>query len=313
MRKQTHASKDEIMSARSVVRQIVAHHPRGSNFHVRYLPGGRTNFVFDVRHGRSSYIVRINSNASKLQSFIKEQWAVSKVKKLGVPTPEILEVGNDISEWPYMISRRVEGSEATSHPCRSDIVAAMGRYAAIINSVRTKGFGATFDWSKNRLSRNLTWEEFLDEELKLSHRLKLLRSNGLISERQRQRIRSILRNNSLPANAARLNHGDLRLKNVLVDRKGRITAIVDWEHCVSNTVEWELSVALHDLSIDEKQQFLSSYGISNATLTRTAPLIKALNILNYAATLENLTSHQRAKRLKKYETRMKGILDLFCI
>ncbi len=295
-----------------MVREIIAHHLGGSRSRVHYLPGGRTNFVFEVRHGRSSYVVRLNSDGAKLQNFIKEQWAISQVKKLGVPTPEILEVGNDV-EWPYMISRRVAGDEATFHPRRSEILTAMGHYGAIINSVRTKGFGATFDWSKNKLSRHLSWEEFLADELELSHRLKVLKSNQLISETQRRKIRSILHKGAVPQNAARLNHGDLRLKNILVDAKGSIVAIVDWEHCVSNTPAWELSVALHDLSMDEKQKFLSGYGITNAALQRKAPLIKALNILNYAPVVERLQGRGSSKKLRDYRIRLQGTLDLFCV
>jgi hygromycin-B 4-O-kinase len=313
MASQKHASTQEITRARAVVRQIVGHYLHVSKFHVHYLPGGRTNFVFEVQHTGTHYVVRINSDPSKLQTFMKEQWAVSRVRKLGVPVPEILEVGNEIGKWPYMISRRVDGTEATFHPQRSAIVREIGHYAAIINSIRTKGFGATFDWSKNKLSRNPNWEDFLDDELKLSHRLKVLKKNNLISESQYRKIRSILRQSSPPANAARLNHGDLRLKNVLVNQKGTITAIVDWEHCVSNSIAWELSVALHDLSTDEKQKFLSGYGISNATLRRSAPLIKALNIVNYAPVIEGLHGRERAKRLRQYEIRMQGILDLFCV
>lgn len=59
------------------------------------------------------------------------------------------------------------------------------------------------------------------------------------------------------------NHGDLRMKNVLVDQDGGICAILDWEKCMSIVApHWELALALHDLSIDEKQAFLAGYGLS---------------------------------------------------
>ncbi|WP_245433814.1 phosphotransferase [Methylocystis hirsuta] len=31
-----------------------------------------------------------------------------------------------------------------------------------------------------------------------------------------------------------LNHGDMRLKNVVADASGAITAVIDWECCASN-------------------------------------------------------------------------------
>jgi aminoglycoside phosphotransferase (APT) family kinase protein len=53
----------------------------------------------------------------------------------------------------------------------------------------------------------------------------------------------------------------MRLKNVMVDEAGKITAVIDWEFCSSNVAPyWDL--ALHDLSVDAKQAFLGGYGVS---------------------------------------------------
>ena len=52
---------------------------------------------------------------------------------------------------------------------------------------------------------------------------------------------------------------------MLLDEKGRSCTILDWENCTSNLAPyWELSIALHDLCIDEKEQFLEGYGLSIA-------------------------------------------------
>jgi aminoglycoside phosphotransferase (APT) family kinase protein len=309
----SHHSESKINKARALVREIVDHYLGSAKSSTRHLAGGKTNFVFEVRHGSEDLIVRINADVTKLQSFLKEQWVVTRVRKLGVPTPEILEVSNESVEWPYMISRRVTGSEATFHPRRARIIYEAGRYAAIINSVRTHGFGATFDWSENKLSRHGTWNEFLNEELQLSDRLKTLARHRLITQRTKEKLRSILAGVAKNATKPRLNHGDLRLKNVLVDKKGKITAIVDWEHSVSNIRAWELSVALHDLTIDEKQQFLSGYGIADKQMDQISPATKALNIINYAPVVENLTARERTQKLKSYRMRLKGYLDLYSI
>jgi hygromycin-B 4-O-kinase len=48
---------------------------------------------------------------------------------------------------------------------------------------------------------------------------------------------------------------------VLVDDKAKIVCILDWEHCTSNLApEWEMSLTLHDLTMDEKQEFVAGYG-----------------------------------------------------
>ena len=109
-----------------------------------------------------------------------------------------------------------------------------------------------------------------------------------------------------------LNHGDLRLKNVLVNEKARIVAILDWENCTSNIApQWELSLALHDLSVDEKENFLQGYGIAPARLCSIAPALKALNIVNYAPEIERRAGGKDSNHLRWLHARLSGALDLY--
>jgi aminoglycoside phosphotransferase (APT) family kinase protein len=108
-----------------------------------------------------------------------------------------------------------------------------------------------------------------------------------------------------------MNQGDLRLKNVLVDANGRISAILDWENCTSNLApEWDLSIALHDLSIDEKEAFLRGYGLSPRALSAIAPAIKAFNVLNYVPEIDRLVEEADGQ-LAHYRNRLRGDLDLY--
>jgi hygromycin-B 4-O-kinase len=110
-----------------------------------------------------------------------------------------------------------------------------------------------------------------------------------------------------------LNHGDLRLKNVMVDREGHIIALIDWEHCLSNLVHWELAIALHDLSIDEKQAFLEGYGLSWKRVKELAPALKAINIINYAPHIGNAAQTRDTAGLEAYRLRLSGALDLYSL
>ena len=113
---------------------------------------------------------------------------------------------------------------------------------------------------------------------------------------------------------ASLNHCDLRLKNVIVDEGGDIAAIVDWEECLSTIApQWELSIALHDLSIDEKHALIDGYGLSSHQLKEMAPLIKAFNILNYSPVLEQAIANQNDKNLDEIKLRLMGFLDLYSL
>ena len=113
---------------------------------------------------------------------------------------------------------------------------------------------------------------------------------------------------------AQAQHGDLRLKNVLVNEAGKIAAIIDWENCTSGIVPyWDFSIALHDLSIDGKQKFLEGYGLDFDEFNRMAWLIKAFNLINYSNTFKRIVEKKDAHRMEFYRLRMNGYLDLFSI
>jgi hygromycin-B 4-O-kinase len=190
----------------------------------------------------------------------------------------------------------------------------MGRCAALINSVVSTGFGSTFDWSSNQLSRNETWSDYLEKELQVEARLQVLEKHRMLPPTDLKKLRSIFKDMSRWAPKSSLNHGDIRLKNVIVDEGGELTAVIDWENCTSNlSPHWELSLALHDLSIDEKQELLSGYGLRKKEILEIAPFIKALNIINYAPEVERLTELKDAARIEQYRTRLSGALDLYSL
>lgn len=309
------SSKKEIEAAKEMARMVVAHHfgnkkPR----RIFHKTSGLSNFVFEVLHSEGDFIVRISPDPTRINSFIKEQWAQNKAREIGVPIPEILEVSSEIIHQPFMISRVVEGGEATFHKKRLDIVREMGRYAALINAVKTTGFGSTFDWSSNLLSRNETWQDFLESELNFEKRLQTLEKKKIFNAARIKQIRKILTDAGKQKTKPSLTHGDIRLKNVMVDDQGKITAFLDWEHCTSNLAPfWELSISLHDLSIDEKQLFLEGYGLKEKEIRETMPLVKAINFINYAPEIERLANEKNTAHLERYRTRMSGALDFYSL
>ena len=278
-----------------------------------YKHSGRTNYVFAVNNVEGQFVVRISPVAERIEAFRKELWATQKVREAGVPSPEVLIVGSDIVSEPYVITRRVTGSEATHHPERNRIVREMGRYAQMINSIRTQNFGANFDWTSNG-SKNRTWTDYLKDEWKIEERLRLFSQYKILSSRELNKLRKIIDNTKTLRIRPALNHGDLRLKNVIVDEDGEIAAIVDWEECLSTIApQWELSIALHDLSIDEKHLFIEGYGLDFEQVREMSPLIKAFNIINYSGAVERAIRAKDNKRLDEFRLRLSGGLDLYSL
>ena len=311
MRKLTAA---QIRSKSSMVKKVMKHHFGSLPKKIEFKPAGLTNFVFQAQCKTDKYIIRIGSSPEKLHDFIKEQWAIEQAKGKGVPVAEILEVGNKIIGKPYMLQQKLDGEEAPNHPERLTILRELGAYAKTIHSIQTNNYGQVFDWSKNRLSKNITWKSYLNDEWKVPERIELLQKSGLLNKIKLGKLNAAIRKvekwNFPPA----LNHGDLRLKNVIVNEKGKILAIIDWDNCTSHIAPyWDISIALHDLSIDGKQQFLDGYGITAKEYIKMEYGIKVFNILNYAETIEKLIKQKDKNQLALYELRLNGHLDLFSL
>jgi aminoglycoside phosphotransferase (APT) family kinase protein len=229
-----------------------------------------------------------------------------------VPVPEVLEVGT--APVPYMVSRRVEGTEGTHHPDRYRLLHELGGHARRIHGVETSGFGETFDWSENRLSRKESWREYLEREFRGEQRLAVLEEHGMLAKPAlkalRQALGEIGRWDAQPV----LNHGDLRLRNVIVGPEGGIAAVIDREFCTSNAAPyWDLSLALHDLAVDGKEAFLEGYGMAPEALAEAGPALRAFNVLNYAGVVERAAEERDEGKLAWLRARLHGALDLYAL
>ena len=292
--------------AGAVLKQLLGSAPS----EVKALGGGLSNFVFAVRHSKQDYVLRINAAPGKVKDYLKEQWAMARAAEQGVPVPEVLEVG--AHPLPFMVSRRVPGAEGTHHPDRRLVLEELGRLAKRIHAVPTNGFGQTFDWSGNVLSRRDTWREYMDREFHGEQRLEILQAQEMLPPRALKSLRATLREMQGWDIAPALNHGDLRLKNVIVDEAGTIGALLDWEFSTSHAAPWwDASLALHDLSVDAKQAFLEGYGLSPAQVLEAAPVLRAFNVLNYAQAVDRAARKRDQAKLAWLRARLHGGLEMY--
>ncbi len=302
----------QIKAKTEMVKKIMKHHFGMLPKKIEFKPAGLTNYVFEAENKAGKFIVRIASKTEKFSDYLKEQWAVEHVYEKGVPVAEILEVGCEIIPLPYMLQKKLAGEDTVHHPDRLEILKELGAYTKLINSIPTSNFGNTFDWSNNRLSKNNTWKNFLHDELKLSECIKTLEKNKILDKGNLARLVTAIKKVEKWNEPPSLNHGDVRLKNVITNDKGKILAIIDWEHCTSNIAPyWDLSIALHDLSIDGKQSFLEGYGIKPDEYREMAYGVNVLNVLNYTHTIEKMIEKKDAASLAFYRLRLNGYMDMF--
>lgn len=297
-----------------MAKKVIKHHFGGSIKKIEFKPAGKTNYVFEAATSNGHFIVRISDTRTKLNDFIKEQWAAQRAAEKKIPVPEILEVGNEVIPLPYMLQEKVDGKEAMDHPKRLDILYDLGRYAKDIHSIATEGFGNTFNWSNNKLSKKNTWPDFIQKELHLGERIKFLEQKNILQKKKIRKLISFFEKIKKWKLNPSLNHCDLRLKNVLVNKAGKIKAIIDWENCSSNIAPyWDFSIALHDLSIDGKQKFLEGYGLNSEKFQEMSYALTAFNLVNYIPDLQNIIAKRDKSMLELYKLRLNGSLDLFSL
>lgn len=273
---------------------------------------GATNVVFSIEHQEGQFVVRLCPAAGQSEPFTKELWVMARAGESGIPVPDVVRAGVAPGGVPFMVMRRARGQEATTHPERTAILKQLGAHAADINRIATTGFGDVFDWAPPDVPRRETWVSFLRDELRVEDRLELLLATAMLDESQIGRVRETLESAGDAVRTPTLNHGDLRLKNAIVSADGGIECILDWEKSVSTYApEWELSLALHDLSVDEKEAFLEGYGMRPGEVTRYGPLLASLNVINYAPVIEAAAASNDREELERFRARLKGAFDLF--
>ena len=297
---------------RAYVVDIVQAALRRRPYQVRRRGGGLTNLVYQADLDDRSVIVRINADPLKLKVFEREQHAMTLARGAGLPVPRVLQVGAD--PHPFMLLDAVRGVVGTHAYDRIGTVRQMGEITARIHRIHLPWFGpSAVDAAPTaRAPRRHSWGAHLEGDLHASERITTLERLGMFLPDNADQLRQILRHMSTWRRNPVLHHGDMRLKNVIVDQHGTVAAVIDWEHCTSSVPAlWDISVALHDLTIDEKQAFLQGYGYRPRELTKSIGYMRLLNALNYAPSIIAMAERGEKTKLNWYRTRFAGDFNLY--
>jgi hygromycin-B 4-O-kinase len=251
-----------------VVRKLVSEVYTDQILSIEKARDGETNQVYIIHTApeRSDLVIRISEDQTKINDYIKEQWCMSRARESGVPVPQVLEVSNSIVPYPYSVLKFKKGTPGNKNTKnREELWRQMGELLAKIHSIKTKGYGSTFDWSHNRLSKYKSWEDYLVMHFKIDEVVRFLSDTRILSTKATKRIKQVTRDFRTWRFKPVLCHNDFLTKNVLLSANGNITTVLDWELAVSShkyrdigkTVRHLMWLGEHDLL----PVFLKGYGI----------------------------------------------------
>jgi aminoglycoside phosphotransferase (APT) family kinase protein len=251
---------------------------------VRILGRGSVNKVFIVEAPNTKLVIRINDQKESLQEYTKEAWCIDKAAVSGVPVATVIDVGV-IEEHAYMVQAFIAGDEGRdSQLPRSHIWRQLGRYARLIHSIEVAGFGLQLQDLTQGDSRE-SWLEYLNYNIEsLNENDKLIKLK-VVTQSQSSIIRAIFEDlKRVPFNFG-LNHGDLSLKNVIVDESGKVN-LLDWGSAEASIVPHHDLIQMLKMNMLENdpddaaiQSFLNGYGISQFEFEQMRLTLESLLLL----------------------------------
>jgi aminoglycoside phosphotransferase (APT) family kinase protein len=258
-----------------------------NNPQIRVVPilrRGSVNKVFIVETTGTKLVVRLSDNTESLEEYKKEAWCIDKAAVLSVPVATVLDVGV-IEQQAYMIQSYVEGVEGRDSLFpRSHIWRQLGKYARLIHSIRVAGFGLKLSGLTQGDSRK-SWLQYLNYNIESLDEHDELVKLKVLTPPQSKIIRGIFEGLKGHSFEFGLNHGDLSLKNVIVNEFGNVH-LIDWGSAEASIVPHhdliqmlKMNMLENDPDEGEIQSFLDGYGISPFELAQMLPTLESLLLL----------------------------------
>jgi len=253
---------------------------------------GAVNQVFLVKTKNEPVIVRLNDDRQAYAIFEKERWCMEQARLLGIPGPDVISIGT-YGEVAYMVLTVVEGThgEDTDFDKRK-VWRRLGGYARIFHSIKVQGFGENIVDPKKGIFKapkhdnfDGTWRGFIKYNVESLTEDDELRKRNVLTKEQSTTIKERFEGLYEKAFQFGIIHGDLSLKNTIVNDDG-IVALLDWGSAHVTIVPHFEIVELIRSQIDqgypsdlELWEFLEGYGFSKSDYVAIKEEINTLLLL----------------------------------
>ncbi|WP_219834838.1 phosphotransferase family protein [Paenibacillus sp. R14(2021)] len=278
---------------------------------------GFVNQVCVVETERRKVVVRMNDTGT-YPSYVKEKWCMEQAAAAGIPGPEVLSIGI-VDETAYMIQTFVEGDNGLDSTLpKADIWRQLGEYAKRIHSIQVKGYGENLIdpvhgefHSPSHAGSDGSWLGYVQYNINSLTEHDRLIELGVLTPMQSQRARRLFEDVKKETFRFGLIHGDLSLKNTIVDQTGQVI-VLDWGNAEVRTVPHGDMIGLMQSQIqdgapntEEFQAFLDGYGmrVEDLAYGRHMLLLKAFDTLRWAI-------DRSPDRIESYAAFAKQVVDM---
>jgi len=184
---------------------------------------GIVNLVYLVEtKSGNKYIARLN-DISHVNEFKKEKWASDEARSIRVSTPEILHIGS-LENISYSIQEYIQGVHGVDYKDKIKLWHDIGKNARLVHSIKVKGFGDSIDENESFVG---IWNEYLDYNIKSLNEKDPLLKKEILTREQFFKVRKVFEKLKEKTFNFGLVHGDLSLKNSMVDTRDKVW-IIDW-------------------------------------------------------------------------------------
>lgn len=214
------------------------------------IVAGEANEVYDITLKNGKHVI-LRISTSGYPNFLQEKWAIEKVKRLSIPTPEIILIKHltiDGKEKSLCLMEKVDGEplergninfDELGLSLRRNLINQAGEILSKIHSIKTEGFGWIIGAGKPEFK---TSDELIDGLVsKYDEVLKMVDEEN-IKKSDINKAYKIIKSfkGSYSKVKPHLNHGDYSHKHFMV-KDNRIICILDWGGARSDTPVYDFA------------------------------------------------------------------------
>lgn len=245
---------------------------------------GQVNKVFIVEAVNHKVVIRMSDRGEALDEYTKEEWCIEHAAARGVPVTSVICVGQCEGN-AYIIQSYIAGDNGRDSPApKLGIWRELGKYAKLIHSIGVSGFGLSLS-EITRGDARKSWLRYLDHNIESLTQNDPLIKLKVLTQLQSKLIRDVFADLRGREFTFGLNHGDISLRNTIVDKRGRVH-LLDWGEAEAGIVPHHdliemLKMKMLEGDPDDAQirAFLDGYGISPAEFKQMMPELESLLVL----------------------------------